>query len=281
MIIKKILNNNVVVVMDENDNEIIVMGKGLAFQKKSGDEIDETRINKVFTIINADISKQFQELIASIPVKYMRVTSEIIDYAKKQLGRKLSDSIYVSLTDHIYSAIERFMSGITLKNRLLWDIKRLYTKEYAIGMTALDIIYKEFNVKLPEDEAGFITFHFVTSQLENDIPSVYDLTKIIRDITNIVQYYFHIQIDKDSLLYNRFVTHLKFFSQRLLNGSENQIEGVFNDHFSKLLCEQYTEYIPCIEKIEQYIFERFNFKISKYEKMYLMIHIVNIVNKLS
>ena len=39
MVIKKILNNNVVVTTDENDNEIVVMGRGIAFKKRSGDYI--------------------------------------------------------------------------------------------------------------------------------------------------------------------------------------------------------------------------------------------------
>ena len=34
MIIKKILNNNVVITTDENDKEIVVMGRGIAFKKR-------------------------------------------------------------------------------------------------------------------------------------------------------------------------------------------------------------------------------------------------------
>ena len=34
MIIQKIFNNNACMVEDENENEIILMGKGIAFQKK-------------------------------------------------------------------------------------------------------------------------------------------------------------------------------------------------------------------------------------------------------
>ncbi|WP_084822039.1 CAT RNA binding domain-containing protein [Paraclostridium benzoelyticum] len=33
MIINKILNNNVVITSDDNDKEIIVMGKGIGYQK--------------------------------------------------------------------------------------------------------------------------------------------------------------------------------------------------------------------------------------------------------
>lgn len=43
MIIDKILNNNVVVIKDKNDQEKIVMGRGIAFQKKAGDTFDDAK----------------------------------------------------------------------------------------------------------------------------------------------------------------------------------------------------------------------------------------------
>lgn len=45
---KKILNNNVVITTDENDKEIVVMGKGIALKKCIGDYIPKEMIDKVF-----------------------------------------------------------------------------------------------------------------------------------------------------------------------------------------------------------------------------------------
>ena len=44
MIIKRILNNNAVMSVDESGEDIIVKGKGIAFQKKSGDKINQNKI---------------------------------------------------------------------------------------------------------------------------------------------------------------------------------------------------------------------------------------------
>ena len=49
------------------------------------------------------------------------------------------------------------MEGVTVKNALLWDIRRFYKEEYQIGVWSLDLIEEKFKVRLPEDEAGFIT----------------------------------------------------------------------------------------------------------------------------
>ena len=40
MVIKKVLNNNAAIVL-EGEKEIVVMGKGIAFQRKKGEEIDK------------------------------------------------------------------------------------------------------------------------------------------------------------------------------------------------------------------------------------------------
>ena len=41
MIINKVINNNVLSTHDENNRGIVLMGKGIGFQKKVGDEVAE------------------------------------------------------------------------------------------------------------------------------------------------------------------------------------------------------------------------------------------------
>lgn len=276
MRIMKKLNNNVAVTIDENGNEAIVMGKGLVFQKKNGDKIDEDLITKIFTLQDSEISIKFQELISELPIKYMRVTDEIIETAKNKLDKRFSESMYISLTDHIYSAVTRFCDGISLKNVLIWEIKRLYADEYNVGLIAVDIINSTFNISLPEDEAGFIALHFVTAQLEGDMPMVYNITKMIRDITNIIQYHFNIEIDKDSLIYYRFVTHLKFLLQRIVNNNIHN-EKVDSKMYT-IINENYKEIEPCLDKICNYIYDKYKSNLSDSEKMYLTLHISRLNN---
>lgn len=45
MIIEKVLNNNVVITIDKKtQKEVIIMGCGIAFNKKAGQEVDESKI---------------------------------------------------------------------------------------------------------------------------------------------------------------------------------------------------------------------------------------------
>ena len=111
MKISKVINNNVLSAFDENGQEVVLMGRGLGFKAKTGDDIDESRVQKVFCIENSALSRQFQEMISNIPMEHMQISADIISYAKNECGMELNQSIYVALTDHINFAIERYGSS--------------------------------------------------------------------------------------------------------------------------------------------------------------------------
>ncbi|WP_400243845.1 CAT RNA binding domain-containing protein [Niallia sp. JL1B1071] len=54
MKIEKVLNNNAVIAIKDKQ-EVIIIGRGIAFQKHIGDKIDEHLIEKIFTLENEDI----------------------------------------------------------------------------------------------------------------------------------------------------------------------------------------------------------------------------------
>ena len=71
MVIHKILNNNLILSRDGQGHEVIVKGCGIAFQKKKGQQVEEARIEKIFTAENAQISKEIQGYLTAIPEKYL------------------------------------------------------------------------------------------------------------------------------------------------------------------------------------------------------------------
>jgi len=276
LIISKVINNNVVSAYDDEQHELVIMGRGIAFQKKSGDPIDEERIEKVFSIQNKDISEKFKTLLYDIPIEYMQVCEAIIDHARTTLNKNLNDSIYVTLTDHITFAIERHQKGMDIKNALLWEIKRLYKEEFMCGVEAIRIIQDKLNIHLPEDEAGFIAMHIVNAELNEEMPNVIQITKLIQDILNIVKYHFQIDLDEESLNYFRFVTHLKFFGQRLFN--ETQMENQ-NEFLYEVVKEKNTAAFQCTEKINDYVQKEYNRSLIEDEMLYLTLHIDRVIKR--
>lgn len=277
MKIEKVLNNNVIVSIKDKQ-EVIVMGRGIAFHKRAGDDINEEQIEKIFTLEDEDMTKKFKTLISDIPIEYMELTEKIINYAKIQLGKKLNDSIYISLTDHIHFAIERYKNNLPIKNGLLWETKQLYKEEFEIGIEALNMICDQFNVILPEDEAAFIALHIVNAQLNEDMTNIVDMTKVIQDILTIVKYHFKMEFDENSLNYYRFITHLKFFAHRLVKGTHYNNEN--EDDLLNVIKNKYPDAYKCSEKIKKFVENQYKYELTEEEMLYLTIHIERVVKKL-
>lgn len=277
MFIHKILNNNVVVILDENKKEQVVMGRGIAFKKKTGDEIEEGIVDKIFTLSDDTMINKFEELLKDMSLKYIDVADEIIQYAKIQLGKRLNDNLIISLSDHIQTAVERHLDGIDIKNVLLWDIKKFYKEEFTIGLEALKIIEKRLNIRLQEDEAGFIAIHIANSLMDENLTNMYDITKVMQEILNIVKYYLSINFDEDSVYFYRFVTHVKFFAQRLVTGTT--FESDSEDNLLDIIKVKYENSYKCVNKISEFISKKYKYEISNEEKLYLTIHIARILNK--
>ena len=144
----------------------------------------------------------------------------------------MNDSVYIALTDHLYTAIERQKMGIFVPNVLLYDIKQLFPKEYAIGKKTVKKISDKYHIKLSEDEAGFIALHLVNAQgIQSQQDNTYLFTITIQDILNIVRYYYKITFDEDSVHFFRFVTHLRFFLTRVLDGENQKWEKFLRNCF--------------------------------------------------
>lgn len=218
MLINKVLNNNVITIINENDEEAVVMGRGIAFQKKKGDEVDKDKIDKIFVLSNKSINEKLIALVKDIPVENLEIAEEVINYAEGKLDIKLNENIYLTLTDHISFSINRYENNLEMKNVMLWDIKRLHKTEFEIGLKALEIIKNRLGIELPEDEAAAIAMHILNGELSQDMPQIVDIINLINEVLKIVKYHFNMDFDEESINYYRFVTHLKFFAQRLVNG---------------------------------------------------------------
>ncbi|HAT1569493.1 transcriptional antiterminator BglG [Kluyvera cryocrescens] len=269
MQIAKVLNNNVVVVLDEHRREQVVMGRGLAFQKRVGDSLDETKIEKIFALQSDELVGRLGELLSQIPLEVMTTCDRIIERARERLG-PLQESIYITLTDHCHFAIERQKKGVALRNVLLWETKRLYPKEFALGQEARALIASRLGVELAEDEAGFIALHLVTGQLNSEMPEVMHVTRVMQEILQLVKYQLHLEYDEESLSYQRFVTHLKFFAQRMLTRTvvaddDASLHSAVKDNYAKAW--------KCAETVALHLQNSYQRSLTTEEIMFLAIHI--------
>lgn len=276
MLIEKIINNNIVSAIDDEGKEVIVMGKGIGFSAKTAKEIQLDKIEKIFTISSQSLQEQFKELLKHMPLEHVKISSDIISYAKKNLKLELNQSIYVTLTDHINFAITRIKQGIKLQNALLWEIKRFYTYEYELGLYALKLIKERLNITFADDEAGFIAMHFVNAEYGTNIKDALKFPNIVKDIIDITKNELNIELDESSLHYERFVTHIKFLLQRVYL---NELLPNEEEELASLMEKKYSKEYACSKVIAKYIEDATNTAISGEEVMYLAIHIRRVTQK--
>ena len=278
MIIKRILTNNAVVIDDENQQEKIVCGKGIAFKKRPGMEIDEISINHTFILEGGGEYSRFEQLLKDVPLEYLELSSEIINMAKLEFAKKFKDNVIITLSDHLYVAIKRCREGMTISNPLLWDIKNFYEIEYDIGLRALELIKNKFHIQLPNDEAGFIALHIVNVELDEDnMDNIFQVTKVIQEIMTIVKYHFHAEFDTSNVYYYRFITHLKFFALRLLK--DNQFNEDEENELLDVVKDKYCTSYECVLKIKDFLEKKYNYTLQEDEIVYLTIHVHRVVHK--
>lgn len=276
MIIDKIVNNNVVTVLDSKSKEAVVMGRGIGFKKKPGDLIDKDNIEKIFTMDNPSKNQKLIELLENTPSEYLLITEEIVKHAQDVLGKKLNSSIYVLLTDHIVFAVDRFKENIVLQNPMIWEIKTLYKDEYRSGQWSINLIKDKLDIELPEDEAAFIALHIVNASLGEEMYNTMNITILTKDILKIIKTHFNLDFNEDSLDYIRLVTHLKFFSQRVFKKEQLKLE---DDDIYNMIVSKYKEEKNCVDKISKYTERSFNYTLSKQEIIYLILHIKKVSSK--
>ena len=276
MIIEKVLNNNVVVSIDpKTKKEIILLGSGIAFNKKIGQEVDESKIEKTFVLDDKTLGNKFKKLINQIPDGVFQLSHEIISHASKELNAKFDKQIYISLSDHIAFAIKRYKKNMMIKNELLNEIRRVHKKEYKVALWALEFLNRKLKIELPEDEAGFIALHFINASLNQSTSNSIESTKIVKDILNIIRYYFSLEFKEDDLNYDRLLTHLKYFSKRII---ENNQDNASEDEFINMVIKSYPKAYNCTLKIKEYIVNNYKYDVNSNEIVYLTLHIQRIVS---
>ena len=271
--IVKIINNNFICSVNDQGEEIILRGLGIGFQKKVNDRLEDSKVEKIYSMHSKTALSKMQSLVNDIPLEHIQVCTEIIDDIKKTFDKTLNDNIYITLTDHLSFAIERQHLDLQFKNALLLETKRFYQEEYQLGVHAIEVIKERLGVTLLEDEAGFIALHIVNAELDTDMSDMMKITELIQDILQITKDYYQVALDEDSLDYDRFVTHLKYFGQRMFHN-----KTIKDDDFKlqEMIRTNYKKDYQCAEIINQYISDKYSRVLTGEEMMFLTIHLKKI-----
>ncbi len=275
--ITKLINNNVVFSQDEEQNEIILFGKAIGFGKKSGDLVEAAQVLKIFAAADPKEKNYLSNLVEDINPIYIDIASEIISLFESRLEVKVNDMMMISLSDHISNAVANKKDGFELPLDIIQEVKNIYPKEFMIAKSGLGIVERETGVSLSEDEAGYIVLHYISSQ-GNTFRSDTKYRLLFQErIISDIEEYLNVKLDRSSLYYTRFLTHLSFLAARIHDGNFSS-EG--NSSLYKIFIKEHPELEGCVEKNVQTIADEFHVVINEEEKGYLAVHINNMLKSI-
>ena len=270
MKIKKVLNQNAVLVLDEGQEKVAV-GKGVGFNKTKNDVLSRQLVERMF-VMEPEGLKKLQVLLSQIEDKYFLASEEIIQHAETVLGEKLNEHINIGLSDHIAFAAENIQNNIIVRNKLLSEIEILYSEEFAIAQWAVEYLTQTLEIPFSYDEAGYIAIHIhsARSGRTDNSKSIREVT-IVSEIIHLIEQELAIDIhdDKNSLSYSRLVNHLRLFIHRF---QQNQY-AVLDEDILEVVKKKYAESYEISKKVQVLLMRNFHYQVPNEELGYLSIHI--------
>lgn len=267
--VKKSLNNSMLLV-DHDQREMILFGKGIGFGTKPGTIIDLAEVEQVFIPLDNLKSRHFLSLTDTVPAAFFDATHDIIAMAQQHYVEKLNSLLFFTLAEHLYFAVERCKNGSNFANKLSWEVKRYYQREYELGVLAKNSVSQRFNVELPEDEAVNIAFHLINASGDSENSDAHLQVQLVNRIAEIVRYKLNKNIDINSINYIRFITHLRYFAERIIS---KKIAAKNSDDFYHELLKFYPAAMNVSWAIRDYIAEKYQIILPKDELTWLTIHI--------
>ena len=275
MQIKQVINNNIVFSEDEQGNEIVIVGKGIGFRGQKGEELDTSKVEKIFTLKDQKEKDHFMLMVGEIPYEVISFGLRVADYIAACCSKSIDKRhLLLPLVDHIYTTLERYKQGIHLEGNVLWNIRYLYREEYKIGLDVADMMISAFGLPIAEEEANYITLHIINAELDLDPQDGYKATAIIEIAVNTVEEHFGIRLDRESADFVRFITHLQFFAKRMI---KNTFWDEGEDEISRLVRYQYKKAYECTKQIIGKLEAQYHIKVEESEYTYLTIHIARLL----
>jgi len=266
-VVYKVFNNNIILVNSESEEKIL-FAKGIGFAKKSGEIIKKgTTVDKIFTIENNENRINFYNMMETVESDFFAVCEEGIYEISKKINKDLNENIHIALIDHLQFAVKRMKNKEIIENPFLIEIQTLYPKEFSLAKMVGNRVSDYCKVEIPDGEIAFIALHIHSAindgNISNSIKSNYLGSAIVEHVENRL----NIKIDRKSLDYARFLTHIKFAMQRILESRH------VDNQLGEMIKSTYKESYLIAVEVAEIIGQELKVKVEEDEVTFLTIHI--------
>jgi len=273
MEIVRVFNNNLVLALDEAGGEVILTGRGLGFQARPGQVIDETRVVRTFVPSDGRDPDHLAQLLSGIPPEHIELVGDALaEVGLDAVGE--NPSLVIAVADHVSFALRRVAIGMDLEYPLLAEVQHLYAEEYRQARDLLAAINARSTTRLPEEEAVGLALHLVNAGFATgDLSYTYTMTGAIQQMITVVEQLYDQRLDPGSVSVGRFVTHLRYLFVRI-----HQHRQLTEEHsaIGSAIREAYPRASDAARRLAELLGLRLGAALTEDETSYLALHIARL-----
>ena len=270
--ITKVLNHNTILAVRVEDNqECMIMGKGVGFGKKISERIEVREEDTVYFLKEPTERGNARDIIKSVSPDCLEIANEVLNEAEKIFG-KIDRSILFPMADHIAYAVKRIRNHEQISNPLTEDIRALFHMEYKAAQCVAPILKKQFQVEVDEDEIGYIALHVHSAIEDEKVSQAMQIALVVRECVSLVEEEMGRKINVMSLSYNRLMNHVRYMAARVLK--KESLKLSMNDYMKVKFPESYK----IAENVCEQTVNRLKCTLEEAEIGYLAMHIERVTS---
>ena len=273
--VRKALNHNTLIAISmENNQEYLLIGKGIGFGKKVSErfEIPENIECTVYSLHEQTERGKAMELIKGIEPVYLEIAGKVLAKSEEVFG-KIDKRILFPMADHIAFAVQRIRANEQISNPLTDDIRALFHMEYKTAECVKDILWEMLQVEIDEHEIGYIALHIHSAIEDENVALSMQIAMAVRECIRIIEEETGQTIDVMSLSYNRLMNHIRYMVARSIKGEKLKLN--MNDYMSVKFPKSFWMATEVCKQLEKQLHR--NFPLDEVEIGYLAIHIERVL----
>lgn len=265
--VKKALNHNTLIAIGMDDNqEYLMIGKGIGFGKKVSERIEAPEGCTVYSLHEQTERGNATELVKSMDPVFLEIAEQVLKEGEKVFG-KIDWSILFPMADHIAFAVKRIRNQEQISNPLTNDIQALFHMEYKTAECIRPILKERLGVEIDEHEIGYIALHIHSAIEDENVALSMQIARTVRECIELVEEETGEKIDVMSLSYNRLMNHVRYMVARAIRNEKLKLN--MNDYMSVKFPDAFRLASIVCEHLERYLKK----PLDEVEIGYLAMHI--------
>lgn len=267
-LVRKRLNNNVILTDDAHGAPTILIGRGIGFSAAENQWFtDLDRIEQRFILSSQTNQTRFKELVATVDPDLIAIIEECLRKIQDETGGYLNENIHTTLPDHMWFALQRHQKGLDFHNPFNEELKYIYPEEYKLASSIIDRINQFYSVQLVEDEIGIVAIHIHSARQNESIQVSRKCARLIEQTVAGLYDMVSVKPEKNSLMYHRILVHCRMAFERILRSET--IDDVMLDVIKR---EYRQEFLRTRRLLDRIAAEN-GIEIPDSEVGYLVIHV--------